>query len=39
MIPGDDIIWTEAMITLNAKKNALATGKPTAEAAAPAAPQ
>ncbi len=39
MIPGDDLDWTDKLITLNGKKNAFATGKPTAEAAAPAAPQ
>lgn len=36
---GDPFAWTDQVVTENAMKNALATGKPTSEAKAPAAPQ
>ncbi len=39
MQPGDNPAFFDDTLQANAKKNALATGKPTAEAAAPAAPQ
>jgi Pilus formation protein N terminal region len=39
MIPGDEFTFTDQVITLNQKKNQFATGKISAEAAAPAAPQ
>jgi Pilus formation protein N terminal region len=36
---GDPFGWTDSVVTENSMKNALATGKPTSEAKAPAAPQ
>jgi Pilus formation protein N terminal region len=39
MIPGDNFTYTSTMLTLNQQKNQFATGKISAEAAAPAAPQ
>lgn len=36
---GDPFSWTDSIVTESAMKNAFATGKPTSEAKAPAAPQ
>jgi Flp pilus assembly secretin CpaC len=39
MIPGDDVMLTKSMLEINKDKTEFATGKKTAEASAPAAPQ